>query len=362
MNYKNLIIIFCIIAFIPALSSCNKKETKPSKVLRPVKYITVKKELPNNKKTFAGTVKANITSNLSFQQAGTIKDIYVCVGDYVKKGEVLAILDSESNFLKVQKAKAAYNMAKINAKNSKKDYERISQLYINQNISKSQYDKTKTNAETQASNVKLLKKSLELAELFLEYTKLTSPVNGYVSSKNTEIGENLKSQITVLTVVSDDIPVISVNIPEQYIGLINYNTPVTTEIGILNNQTFKGRIIELGVASSSNSTTFPLTITLLEQNKFIKSGMSANVELTLSKEQEPKIYLPINAITEDQNGKYVFVLKEIKDHTAKIARKNIKIGKFEADKVEIISGLSNSDKVVTAGVSRIINGQVVKFN
>jgi multidrug efflux pump subunit AcrA (membrane-fusion protein) len=120
-------------------------------------------------------------------------------------------------------------------------------------------------------------------------------------------------------------------------------------------------VTEVGVASVSGATTFPVTVRLTEGENLVRAGMAADVTFVFASEDDgPKYALPIGAVGEDRKGRFVYKLEKTSDGLGVVHRSPVEVGEILSDGMEIRSGVGPGDLVVTAGVSRIYDGLEVR--
>jgi membrane fusion protein, multidrug efflux system len=154
---------------------------------------------------------------------------------------------------------------------------------------------------------------------------------------------------------------IALGIPENVINNIHKGMKAEVSFASITD-TFKAEVTEASPALDLSTSTYPIRVTILEPSDKIKSGMAANVAFNLNKTDAGISYLfaPITSIGEDRNGNFVFLLEE-KNNKVIVKKQNVKIGKLRPEGFEVISGLKEGQKVATAGLQTLLNGQEVKF-
>ncbi|NIX01108.1 MAG: efflux RND transporter periplasmic adaptor subunit [Phycisphaerae bacterium] len=315
-------------------------------------------------RTFSGVAQAGIESKLSFKVPGTVKNVYVEVGDQIQKGELLAELDATDYQLQVQQAEASLTQARAQARNAQANFERIRTLYESNNVSKSNYDAARSAKESAQAAVRAAEKQLELAKQQLSYTRLTAPIAGAIAMVNVEENENVVAgQPVVLLTAGSDIEV-KLTVPEVLISRMKEGKEVTVTFDALPSQEFPAAVTEVGVTATGTGTAYPVTVRLRKKDEAIRPGMAANVTYRFeSSDERERFMVPSHAVMEDRKGRFVYVVKPIPDEPGLgiIQRRPVTIGELTADGIEIFEGLSDGDMVVTAGVSRITEGQKVRI-
>jgi RND family efflux transporter MFP subunit len=128
----------------------------------------------------------------------------------------------------------------------------------------------------------------------------------------------------------------------------------------LRGRQFPARVTEAGVAAVGTATTFPVTVRLDEADLGIRSGMAAEVRFEFGGEDAgERMLVPAVSVGEDRDGRFVFVLEE---GSGVVRRRGVSVGELTADGIEILSGLEEGERIVTAGVRRLSDGEEVRVS
>lgn len=355
------IILFISIIFL--VTGCAKKEEiKAEKTIRPVKYYTVsKQQIETKARVFSGFARPSEQSKISFKLNGTIQKINVKVGDFVKKNDVIAQLDTQIFSLQLQEAENALLNIQAQATNAESTYKRVQSLYEQQHASKTDLDNARTAYEMTQAGIKTVKTKIEQAKLQLSYTTIKSPSDGKVAYVLAKENENTGAGYPVVVLNYGDSIEIEISIPDSLINYVKKDDKVTVSFDVLGNKQFSGIVSEIGISPQLQAPTFPVIIKLEEQSDEIKAGMIAKVNFKLENNNTEFIYIPSVAVTGDNGNYYVFALTNIKDGFATVEKKAVKLGKLTNHGFELISGLNSGDLIVSAGISKISNGLNVKL-
>ena len=343
--------------------SCDK-EMQEEEIIRPVRYMQVYATGGSRVRTFTGVAQAGMESELSFKVPGTVKNVAVHVGDNVRRGQLIADLDETDYRLRLQQAEAALSQARAQGRNASANYERVRAMYENNSASRSDLDGARTANESAKAGVQAIEKQLELAQLQLNYTRLTAPVSGAIASVDIEINENIDPGETVVTLTSGSDIEVKLSIPEVLIAKIEEGRKVTVAFDALPDRDFRATIREVGVSSTGMGTTYPVTVRLDRKDASIRPGMAATVACRFgSGDERERFIVPSHAVVEDRAGRFVYVVEPNPDETGygTIHRKSVTLGEITAQGLEIFDGLFDGDLVVTAGVSRISEDQKVRM-
>jgi RND family efflux transporter MFP subunit len=338
--------------------SCSKKEQVTEEIIRPVRYTKVFSTGVDRPRSFAGTAQAPFEAKLSFKVSGTVTNRPVKLGDRVKEGQLIAELDPEDYLLKVQDADAALTRAWAEARNAAANYERVRQLYENENASLSDLDIARAQAESTEAQVGSFEKQLELAKLQLSYTKLSSPVSGWISSEEAEVNENVSAGKAIVVLTSGRKPEVQIAIPEILIAEIRRGDRVTVRFDALEGKEFDATVTKVGISPENLSTTFPVTVQLEKSDRDLRPGMAA--EVTFQFRSKNRYIVPPVAVGEDQAGKFLFIVESDGSGLGTVRKRPVTVGELTTEGLEIKEGLSDGDLVVIAGVSKISDGEKVK--
>lgn len=348
------------------LLGCAKQDESETEVIRPVRYVRVSATTAEVVRTFSGIAEAGIESKLSFRVSGTIQRMLVKVGDVVKKGQLIALLDPTDYRIKVQEAQASLIKALAEARNASANYRRVRALYENQNASRNDLDSARATAESSKAAVQSIEQQLELARRQLNYTRLKTTSECAVAEVAGEVNENVAAGEAVVIVNCGSHIEVKVAVPEVFISQIRKGSPVTVTFDAMAGKRFEASISEVGITSVGMETTFPVTVKLRQSIKEIggriRPGMSAEAAFTFGDDKAGhRIVVPSVAVGEDRIGRFVFIVEPEEAGLGVVKRRPVKTGSLTAEGMEISEGIRDGDLVITAGVSRIQDGMEVKL-
>ena len=164
----------------------------------------------------------------------------------------------------------------------------------------------------------------------------------------------------IVTLQSGDQLQVRVAIPEAVINRVERRSPVEVSFASLGDRVCQGTVFEIGAATQS--ATFPVTIRLAENEEGVRAGMAADVTFQFeeSEEEASLLKVPGVAVGEDREGRYVYLLERGDDDEATVRRRAVTVGELTPEGLEIEDGLAEGDLIVTAGVSRLSDGDVVR--
>jgi len=332
---------YSVLALLLALmiTGCNSKgqqaTTEETTAIPEVKVQTVYFQLIDQEQLYTGTI-APYSRNMisSFQSTMRVDKIMVEVGDHVTAGQLLVSME-ETNYLQ----------AKMQIENLKVDYNRIEALFQSGGVSKQQLDQLKVQMEVAIESLMNLEKN----------TFLKSPVNGIVTMRNFDNGDLTGGQ-PILQVQQLNPLKISINIQELYFPLVKPQMTASIFLESYPDEMFEGKVRLVYPTVDPVTHTFTTEIVVNNNNMKIRPGMFARVALNFGSVEH--IVAPDLAVIKQSgiNDRFVFVLNN--DNT--VSYKKIQLGQRLGNTYEILSGLNNGDRVVTAGMSRLVDGTTVK--
>jgi RND family efflux transporter MFP subunit len=355
-----------LVGIIVLSFACSRDEPLAEPEIRPVRAEMVTLSGSERSRTYSGTFRSGMESKLSFRVPGRVERLRATVGQAVGPGSLLARLDPRDYDLQVQEARASLTRALASKRNADAERDRVRELYENDNASLSQWDQARAVAESAAAQVESLQKRLELAQLQLEYTQLAAPVAGVIATVEVEVNENVQAGQPIVTLSSSTLTEVEVDLPSSVITAIREGSEVVVECDALPGETLDAFVTEVGVAASG-STTFQVTVQLAAQDDRVRPGMAAEVtfRLAASETDTDRILVPVVAVGEDRDGRFVFLAQPTEKGRAIVMRQPVSVGDLmtdgERDVIEVIEGLSEGDIIVTAGVRRLEDGRLVRL-
>jgi HlyD family secretion protein len=256
--------------------------------------------------TATGTVNAVTTVLVGTQVSGTIKNLYADFNSPVKKGQIIAQIDPATFQAQVEQAKANLLAAKANHEkaeatliDAKRTKERNETLFSKNLIARSDQDTAETNYETAKASVNAAKSqvaqtvaALEVAETNLRYTRILSPVDGVVISRNVDVGQTVAASFqtpTLFTIAQDLTKMqIDTNVDEADIGKITVGQEVEFTVDAYPDHVFKGKVWQVRNApiTVQNVVTYDVVIQVGNPELKLKPGMTANVSIIISTKKD----------------------------------------------------------------------------
>lgn len=314
----------------------------------PVLVIEAQPEKLEIWKDFSGRINAVEYIEIRPQVGGTITQVAFTDGQYVKKGDVLFVIDKRPYEAAVRQAEAALQTARNQYVLADKEMKRASELIKTDALSQRVFDERKSARQIALSHVEEAKAALDQAQINLDYATIVAPVSGYTSRAEVTLG-NLVSPANapVLTsIVSDSGVYADFEVDEktylQYAhGTKLEDIAVKLVIPSLENKEYEGKLHAFDNRINPATGTIRARAFFANEDKTLIPGMFVSIKMG-SPTTEEKILLPDSVIGTDQNRKFVMVADE--NNTA--SYRPVELGESSRGRRVILSGVNAGDKVI----------------
>ena len=249
----------------------------------------VKKGSIINTITATGTIEADTTVLIGTQVSGVIKKIYVDFNSVVKKGQLLAELDTIPLRTQVRQAEAALDDSRGEVEFQRATYERYQDLFEKKLIAQADFDQVKYNYQKALSNLKTAQAGYDKALVNLNYASIYSPILGVVLNRAVDQGQTVAASFNTpnLFTIANDLTQMHVAaaVDEADIGLIRKGQPVDFTVDAYPTEIFKGdvRQIRLQPVVTSNVVTYTVIVNAPNPEKKLMPGMTANITVLVQK-------------------------------------------------------------------------------
>ncbi|MEM6955291.1 MAG: efflux RND transporter periplasmic adaptor subunit [Myxococcota bacterium] len=351
----------CLLAVVLLLGACGgEEETASEPLIRAVRYVRVAADDGGRERTFSGAVRAGNQTRLSFQVNGRVNALNIRVGQTVEEGATVASVDGTDYELQLQEARANAGQARAQARSAAATYDRIRALYANQNASRQDLDNARAQRDSAQASSAAAGQSIRRLQRQLEYATLTAPAAGTVSEVLIENNEVVSAGQTVATLQVGEQLEVAVDLPESYVNRIERGTEATIRVDAVE-QAITATVYEVGVPPQG-STVFPITLRVPEEGvEGLRAGMAADVVFSFeaTEEESAGFELPLSAVGEDREGRFVYIVEGEGD-TGTVRRRSVEVAGVTGDALRVTDGVTDGERVVTAGVSRISDGLEVR--
>jgi len=285
--------------------------------------------------SYSSSVQAYATNNIMPQQGGRIRKINVEVGDYVSKGQVLAEMD-----------RLQLDQLALQVQNDEIEYARLKSLYEEGGLSQSDFETAELGYKLRKSNY----------ENLLENTILRSPLSGYVTARNFDVGDMFAMTAPLFTVQQVTPVKLLVGISESEYTKVKKGDAVTITVDALPGREFEGKVGRLYPTIDPVTHTFSAEVIVQNADRALRPGMYAKVSVTFGSNR--RIVIPDQAVVKlsGTGQKYVFVVAD--DLT--VTMTPVTLGRHMGAEYEIVEGLDEGETIVVKGHSSLKTGDTVE--
>lgn len=306
-----------------------------------VSSITVRSEPLAQTLVRSGTLRARRIVRLHSQEEGRIEALPVFEGDRVKAGAVLVRLDDRL-------LRAELNKAEANRQQAQQDAARLQRLSGRKLVSEDEQLRAETALRVAEAEESLLKTRLG-------YATITAPFDGVVSQRMVEPGDAVPKFAHLLTLVDPQSLVTEVSVSELVLPTLQVGDAVQVRIDALGSTQFAGRIERIHPTIDAATRQGVVEIALSPVPPGAQAGQLCRVYLP--GEVQQRLTVPLTALRQDVEGEYVFTV----DASDTARRTSVHSGMSLDDRIEILEGLKDGDRVITRGFINLSAGKPVEI-
>ncbi len=345
--------------FFVAVRSANFN-TSASASDRQAIVVQTKKLLPE---TILETVSTSAVTK-SFEKVevfpeanGKIAIFYCSEGKYVRKGQIIASLETDQSLLtNLKNAKTNLKIAKENKKNVERLQKQLKKDTEGTSSEKSTKKQAELAIDIAKGQVKIAQGQIDNIQSRLDKYLIKAPISGFVSQINLDKGDLAVMTAPIATISNSKKIKIETAITEFDVPKIIRGQKVKVKLASYPNREFMGEVYYVSSVADSVSKKFPVKIQLENQDGKIKDGMVAEIKIVVGK-QENILIIPKSSVFNEEGIEKVYVLEN-----SRIKIKTIKTEPATEDKLKVVSGLSVGEELVLNGNYDLKEGDLVKVN
>jgi RND family efflux transporter MFP subunit len=365
----SLALAACAAAF---LSGCGTEQKPKENPPTPVTVATVDQYSGPEAVSYSASIVPYVQVPLMFKSGGYVTNILqrrgadgrmrnIQQGDFVKKDTVLATVRQEDYQHTVQQYAGQLEQAKASATKAQEDFARADALYKANALTQSDYDGAKAQLDSSQGTVTTAQATLSQARQALSDCELRAPIDSTVLARNIEMG-------TLVAAGTQGFTLGDIHLVKAVFG-VSDTLLSSIQLGKKQNiltesypQEFTGQITSISPQADQKSRTFQVEVTLPNEKELLKAGMVATLDLGESKLKQPVLVVPLSAIVSAGDGMKAFSVYVVTGEPGKeIAHKrSVQPGGAYGNKVEITSGVSLGDRVISNGATLVVDGQSVR--
>jgi membrane fusion protein (multidrug efflux system) len=293
--------------------------------------------------------KVEVFSRLSAYVRQIVKE----EGDYVKENEVLALLDDTEIKIGYEQAKIQLEQAKLSLEEAEANYIRNQELIKRTLISEQEFQTQEAEYKQRQLDYKNRMESFKDLELQLNWTKIRSLSEGFITERLIETGDRVNANQQVYTIEDFNPLLVRVYVPTSDAIKLDQgmSAEITTEV--LEGTVFEGNVKLINPRIDVETGTVKVTVEVYDKSLRLKPGMFVEAQIAIGA-KEDVLVIPRKAILYKQNKTYVFVMDQ-----NQVYQREVQLGLTEEDEVEVTEGLKEGEVIIVVGVEGLKDGQRV---
>lgn len=320
----------------------------------PVSVEPVRRDNLNSYLVLNGIVEPERKIEIFSRLSAYVKSIVKEEGDYVRNNEVLATLDDTEIRISHQQNQIQLEQARLNLAEETKNYERSKELKTRELISDQEFQASEALYKQRQLELEDREESFKNLELQLNWTRIRSLSDGYITERLIEMGDRVNANQQVYTIEDFNPLLIRVYVPTSDAIKLSpgMTADVTTEV--IPGALFPGAVKLINPRIDVQTGTVKVTVEIVDESQRLKPGMFVEVRIVIGM-LEGVLVIPRKAILYKQNKTYVFVAER-----GQVSQREVTLGLTEEDHVEVAEGVAEGDVIVTVGVESLKDGQRIE--
>jgi RND family efflux transporter MFP subunit len=354
------------------LTACKQQNAAETLPL-PVHTALVQPIAVGNGAKYSASIVPYTQVTLAFQSGGYVDSIRqvkspsggmrnIDQGDWVQKGTVLAVVRQQDYLDKVQQAKAQLSRAQAELDKAKLSFDRVSALYASQSATKPDYDSAQAQLASTTASVTGAQAELNQANVALSYCSLQAPFNGWIVSRNVDLGTLVGPATNGFTLADTKSVKAVFGVPDISISRVKLgqHLAITTDAFPTS---FAGRVSAISPAADPKSRVFSVEVTIPNPHDRLKSGMIASLALDGAQLPQSVLAVPLSAVIRDPNSgnNFAVMIAEGGGDTQTAHLRAVELGNIYGNMIAAKGGLNPGESVITSGVGLIKNGDKVRI-
>jgi RND family efflux transporter MFP subunit len=356
---KNSLAAVLALPIAAILSACTP-DKPPAEPLRPVRTFELRYDNSREANRYVGTVQSRHEVDQAFRVGGKVAQRKVDVGQVVREGDVLAILDANDYRLAEEAARQQFAVATAQAQQAESDRLRLGKLKADGSVSVADDEHAQSSAQTTHATMEAQAKQLDLARNRLAYTVLRAPRGGVVTAVKFEVGQVVAEGQPVVSIADPGTAEIVVDVPEDHLTAFK-SARFKASIASAPDTSFDVALRELSPQAASQTRTFRARLKPVNAQA-LPLGATATVLADRVAADAAVAAVPASAMTQSNGKPALWVVRQSgKEPVGSVELMPVALHGYRNDEV-LVSGLPAGTLVVTAGVQKMAPGLHVALN
>lgn len=340
------------------MSACSQP-SRPKENEKPLSVTTYSPSRQQEQAAYvSGVVASQQAVHISTRLMGYIDRIYVKQGDQVKQGQLLVSLNSDDVKAKQAQVQAMIGEAEAASRSAHKDLERYQTLHAQKSVSDKELENMQLRQQSVDAKLQMARQSLREVNTMFSYAHIRAPFSGVITQKWMDEGSTASPGMPILTLEQSGALEVKASVSENYISQLTVGMPVKVEVKALRT-TLDGQISELSPSAENTGGQYAMRVALdAAQSAPLKAGMYASVQLPVNGEttHTEGLWVETSSLVQREQLRGVYVATG-----NKAMLRWLRLGKEENGRVEVLAGLSSTDKVIRPTGAKLYNGRTIQL-
>jgi RND family efflux transporter MFP subunit len=304
-----------------------------------------------------GTLQAFVDTSIRARTNGYVARWLTDIGDRVKAGQTLAVIESPEVDRELNQARASLAQAQANLELARVTADRWKALGLQNAVARQDIDQKNADFDARRADVDAAKANVERLEQLKGFETVAAPFDGVISARNVDIGTlvNAGSGPELFHLAQSDTLRAYLNVPQRYVPDIRVGVPADVEIAEYPQELFSGKVARFAGALDVASRTLQVEVEIPNHDGRLFAGMFCEIRLHLTT-AHPPILIPSNDAIIRSSGTLVAVVTS--DHT--IHLQAVKLGRDFGAQIEVLDGLAENARIVENPTDVLSEGQTVE--
>lgn len=345
---KKGVIIAGVVVVALAAAVILPRALKPKAVLEeaPIPVVNVETPQPGSIELYrnlVGTVEPSDVVYIYPKAAGEVTDVFVKAGDMVQEGQVICKIDTKQ----VEAARLSMEAAKTAMDNLNATLARQEALFAAGDIAPATLEQIQTQAKSAQIQYEQAKLNYDYQ---MEFSNITATISGKVEKCDIEVHDNVAQQMLICVISGEGSKAVTFSVPEKIVDQIHEGDPITID---KNGVEYQGSITEVSSMIDAGTGLFKVKASV-ENADALPTGSTVSLYVIADK-QVNVMTLPVDAVYYSGGDAYVYTY-----HDGTVSLSSVEVGIYDSERIQILSGITESDRVITTWSSELFEGAKVQ--
>ncbi len=340
-----------------AEASTEKAGDKVEEKAIPVKVMTLVEETLTPRVEISGLVASDLDVTILSETSGRVVRDNLDLGNIVKKGAALVVVDHEPYRIAVESAQAALDQAQASKDQAEREHARMKTLRESNDISESQYDIAHFALLQAKAALAMAESQLASAKHSLRLASVRAPFDGVIASTLVKLGDTLAPGTPVAQLVNTKQVKVTAGVGEDRIGSLTVGQKAVVRFPTLNDLRVDATVKAVGAKALQPTMTYPLELQLDKLPESVRVGMVCRVDLPVGQPMQA-LRFPIDSLVDRFDRQYVYVVNEDK---TRVKEQRVQTGISLENHIILTEGVQAGDVLVMTGQANLKDGSLIQI-